>query len=99
MGGADGDRKRIAAGLGDEFLDLLRTGVALFACFHHDLILDTGEGPELSLYDNALVMGILNNLLGQRDVVLKALGGSIDHDGGEAAVDAVLAQLKGIAVI
>ena len=39
------------------------------------------------------------NLLGQSDVLLKGLGGSVDHDGGEAAVDAALAQLEAVAVI
>ena len=44
-------------------------------------------------------MGILDDLAGQGDVVLEAVGGAVDHDGGEAAVDAALAGLEVGAVI
>ena len=39
-------------------------------------------------------MRVLDNLLGDLDVLGKGLGGSVDHDGGKAAVDASLAGLK-----
>ena len=35
-----------------------------------------------------------DNGLGDLDVLLKGLGGGIDHDGGKAAVNAGLARLK-----
>ena len=44
-------------------------------------------------------MSVLDNLTGQSDVLLEGLGGSINHNGGEAAIDAALAQLEGIAVV
>ena len=44
-------------------------------------------------------MRVLNDLLGDLDVLGKGLGGGVDHNGGEAAVDAALAGLKVRAVI
>ena len=44
-------------------------------------------------------MCIVNDLLCQRDVVFKAMLGTVDHDGREAAVDAGLADLKILAVV
>ncbi len=46
-----------------------------------------------------MVVGIFHHLAGQGDVLLVGLAGTVDHDGGEAAVDAALAELKGVAVI
>ena len=97
VAGADGDGQRVDAGLGDEFLDLFRTGVG--ADCVADLVLDAGQGAELAFDDDAVVMGILDDLAGQGDVVLEAVGGAVDHDGGEAAVDAALAGLEVGAVI
>ena len=44
-------------------------------------------------------MSVLDNALGDLDVLLEGLGGSVDHDGGEAAVDAGLAGLEGVTVV
>ena len=44
-------------------------------------------------------MCIFNYLLGQSNIVFKRLRRSIDHDRSKSTVDAVLAQLEGIAVI
>ena len=44
-------------------------------------------------------MSVLNDLLGDLNVLLEGLGGSVDHDGGEAAVDAGLAGLEAVAVV
>ena len=44
-------------------------------------------------------MRILDDLTGQGDILLKGLGGGVDHNGGKAAVDAALAELEGVAVI
>ena len=46
-----------------------------------------------------MVVGILHHLLGDLDVLLKGLGGGIDHHGGETAVHAGLAQLEAVAVV
>ena len=55
--------------------------------------------PSSRLHHDAVVMGVLNDLLGQGDVLLKGLAGTVDHDGGKAAVDAGLAGLEVGAVI
>ena len=44
-------------------------------------------------------MRIFHDLTGQGDVVLKGLGGGVDHDGGEAVVHAALAELERVAMI
>ena len=46
-----------------------------------------------------MVVGILHHLAGQGNVFGKGLGGSVDHHGGEAVVNAALADLKAVAVI
>ena len=91
MGGTDGDGQGINTGLGDELLDLFGTGVG--ADRVADLVLDAGQGAQLALDDHAVVMGILDDLAGQGDIVLKGLGGSVHHDGREAAVDAALSLI------
>ena len=53
-----------------------------------------GQGAELGLDDHAVVMGVLDDLAGDLDVLVEGLGGGVDHDGGEAAVDAGLAGLE-----
>ena len=44
-------------------------------------------------------MGILNDLLGQGDVLLEGLGGGVDHNGGKTAVNAALAQLEAVTMV
>ena len=85
--------------LGDELLDLFGTGVGGVLGGDLDLVLDAGQSAQLGLDDHAVVVGILNDLAGDRDVLLKGLGGAVDHDGGEAAVDAGLAGLEVGAVV
>ena len=96
---ADGDGERVAARLGDEFLDLLGTGVGGILGRDLDLVLNAGKGTKLSLDDDAVVVRVGNDLSGDLDILGKGFGGSIDHDGGEAAVDAALAQLKAVTVV
>ncbi len=99
MGGADCDGQGVDAGAGHELLDLLGTGVGGILGRNIDLVLNAGQGAQLAFDHDAVVMGVLDDLLGQSDVVLEGLGGAVDHDGGEAAVDAALAQLEGVAVV
>ena len=63
------------------------------------VVLDAGQGAELGLDDHAVVMGVLNHLAGQGNVLLIGLGAGVDHDGGKAAVDAGLAGLEVGAVV
>lgn len=64
-----------------------------------DLVLDTGEGAELGLDHDAVVMCVLDNLLRDLDIFGKGLGGGVDHHGGEAVLNAGLAQLEAVAVV
>ena len=62
VAGADGDGQGVAAGLGDELLDLFRTGVGGSMRRDLDLVLDAGEGAQLGLDDDAVVMRVLDDL-------------------------------------
>ena len=97
--GTNGDGKGVAAGLGDEFLDFFGMGVGRLVRGDLDLVLDTGEGAELGLDHDAVVMCVLDDLLRDLDIFGKGLGGGVDHDRGEAAVDAGLAGLEVRAVV
>ena len=99
VGRADGNRQRIAARAGHKLFDFFRMGVHFLTMLHLHVVFDAGERAEFRLDDHAVVMGILDDLAGQSDIVLKGLGGSVNHDGREAAVDAALAQLKAVAVV
>ena len=99
VAGADGDGQGVAAGLGDELLDLFGTGVGGILGGDLHFILHAGQGAQLGLDHNAAVVGILDHLLGDLNVFGEGLGGSVDHDGGKAAVDAALAGLKAVAVV
>ena len=97
VAGADGDGKAVAAGLCNELFDFFRTGVGTDSMA--DFVFDAGQSAELSFDNNAVVVCVLNDLLGDLDVLLEGLGRCVDHNGGEAVVDAGLAGLEGIAVI
>ena len=99
VAGADGDGQRVYAGAVDEFLDLVRAGIGGILGGYLYLVLNACKGAELALYHYAVIMGILDYLTGQGDVVLEGFGGTVYHDGGKAAVYAALAQLEGIAVV
>ena len=99
MRGADGDGEGIAAGSGYEFLDLFGTGIGGVFGGYLDFILNAGERAELRFNDHAVVVRIGDDLPGQGDILFKRLGGGVDHDGGEAAVNAAFAQLKAVAVV
>ena len=64
VAGADGDGQRVAAGLGDELLDLFRTGVGGSVRRDLDFVLDAGQRAQLGLDDDAVVMGVLDDLAG-----------------------------------
>ena len=64
-----------------------------------NLILDTGENAEFGLDGHVILVRILDNLLGEGDVLLVREGGSIDHHGRETGVHAALADLEAVAVV
>ena len=99
VAGADGDGEGVNTGLGDELLDLIGTGVGGILLGDVDIVLDAGQTAELTLDNDTLGVGILNDLAGQSDVVLEGMLGTVDHNGGEAAVDAGLADLEVLTVV
>ena len=99
VAGADGDGQRVAAGLGDELLDLLGTGVAGILGGDIDLVLHAGQGTQLGLDHNTVIVGILNDLLGDLNVLREGLGAGVDHNRGKTAIDAGLAGLEIGAVV
>ena len=99
MAGADGDGQGVAAGLGHELLYFLGTGVRGILSGDLHIILHTGQGTQLRLDHHAMVVGVLNDLLGDGNILLEGLGAGIDHHGGETTVDAGLTGLKIGAVI
>ena len=99
MAGADSDCKGVAAGTLNELLNIFGAGVGRILGGNIDLVLNAGESSKFSFNNNTVVVSILNHLLGECNVVLKALGRSVDHNGGKAAVNAALADFKRIAVV
>jgi hypothetical protein len=99
VGGTDSDSQGIAACTGNELLYLLRTGVMGILSGYIYLILNTSQSTQLSFYYYAMGVSILYYLLGDSDVLLKRLGGSIDHNGGKSVIDTGLAGLKAVAMI
>jgi hypothetical protein len=71
VAGADGNGQRVAAGLADKFLHVLGTGVGGILRLDIDGILNAGQCAQLGLNDDAVIVGILHDLAGQRDIVLK----------------------------
>ena len=99
VGGADGDGQGVTTGAGHELFDFLGTGVGSSLSGDVDFVFDASQGAQLSLDNNTVIVSVLNDLLGDLDVLLEGLGRSVDHDGSEAAVDAGLAGLEAVAVV
>ena len=64
-----------------------------------NVILYASQGAELSLDNNAVSVSVLYNLLGLLNVLVERTGRAVDHNGGEAAVDAGLAGFEVGAVV
>ena len=62
VGSTDSDSERVNAGLGNELLDLFRTGVRRISRGNLDVILNAGKSSELTLNDDAMRVSVLNNL-------------------------------------
>ena len=97
VAGADGDREGVAARLLGELDDLFRLRVVGLS--GRDLILDAGENAKLGLDGNVVLVGVGHDLLGELDVLLEGKVAAVDHDAGEAAVNAALAGLEAVAVV
>ena len=99
MARADGDRKRITAGALDEFLHILRARIGRILGLDLDIVLNAGQRTELCLHDGAVCVRIFHDLARQRDIFLKRLGRSVDHNRRKAVIDTGLAQLKRVPVV
>ena len=65
----------------------------------HHVVLDAGQHAELAFDGDVVLVGVLDDLAGQLDVLLVGVVRAVDHHRGEAGVDARLAQLEGVAVV
>ena len=99
MARADGNCKRIAAGALDEFLHILRARIGRILGLDLDIVLNAGQRAELRLHDGAMRVRIFHDLARQRDILLKRLGGSVDHDRRKTVIDAGLAQLERVPMV
>ena len=97
--GADGDGERVDARACGEFFHFVGRSEHSVMCGNVDVIFDARELAELRFDDHAVIVRVFDHLLGDGDVLFPRLGGSVDHDGGEAAVDGGLADLEVCAVV
>ena len=93
MACADGNGQRVAARFFNKVHSLIGIREGMLGILY--VFLNAGQLAKLGLYPDTAGMGVFHNLLGNGDIFLVRQGGTVDHDGGEAAVDAVLAHLKG----
>ena len=99
VGGTDSDSKRVNTGAGDEFFNFLGTGVGGILGAYIYVVLYARELAQLALNDHAVSVSVFNYLFGKGNVVLEGVLGAVDHNGGEAAVDAGLADIEICAVV
>ncbi len=64
-----------------------------------NLIFHAGENAKLTFDGNVVLVGVVNDLLGQGHVLLVGEVASVDHHGRETAVDAALAKLEAVTVV
>ena len=99
VAGADRDSKAVNARLGNEFLYFVGVGEHSVFVRNVDIVFDAGKLSEFAFHNDTVCVSIFNNLLGEGNVVLKAVFGAVDHDRGETVVNAVLAELEAVAVV
>ncbi len=99
VAGADGDGEGVDAGLLDEVLNL--GGLGVVAVLGRDLVLDAGEHAELAFDGDVVLLGVgeFHDLLGELDVLVVGQARAVDHDRGEAGLDAALAELEAVSVV
>jgi len=97
VAGTDGDSKGIDTSALDEINNLIRVGVV--AGLSLNIILDTSEDTEFTLNSNIVLVSVLDDLLGESDVLLIRKSRTIDHDIAEATGNAVNAELVAVTMI
>ena len=99
VAGSDRDRQRINAGPLNKLFYLIGVCEHSLVGVDADCVLDACQCSQLSLDNGAVLVRILSDALGLRNVVLKIMAGIIDHDRGKSAVDALFANSKVCAVV
>jgi len=97
MAGTDGDSKGVDTSALDKVNNLV--GVGVVAGLGLNIILDTSKNTELTLNGDVVLMSILDDLLGESDVLLIRKSRTVDHDIAEAEADAVNAELVAVTMI
>jgi len=97
VAGTDGDSKGVDTGALDKVDNLV--GVGVVAGLGLDIILDTSKDTELTLDGDVVLMSVLDNLLGESDVLLIGESRAVDHDVAEAIADAINAELIAVTMI
>ena len=96
---ADRDSEGVNTRLLDKVLYFLRLRVGSIFCRDIDIVFDTCQLTKLRLDHNAVCMCILGNALSKCHVFCVGEMRAVNHDGGETAIDARLADVKICAVV
>ena len=97
VGRTDGDGERVATRTLGEVDYLFGLGVVGY--FGSHFVLNACEHTELSLNGYVELVSVVNDFLGEGDVLLVGKSGTVDHDRREAEVDTVLAELEAVTVV
>ena len=93
----DGDCERVAASARGELNHLFGPGVVRFC--GRNFIFNASENAELSLNGYVELMSVVNDLLGQCDILFEGKVRTVNHHRGETIVDALLANLEGVTMV
>ena len=97
VGRADGDGQGVDASALHEFFDFFGLRVDVLRGF--DVVFLAGEDAEFAFDRHIVLVGVFDDLRGLGAVFVKRQLGTVDHDGGEAVVDAALAGCEIRAVV
>ncbi len=79
VAGADGNGQGIHTGAAHKFFHLRWVGVGAVRFAHIHVIFHAGQAAQFALHRHAVLVGVIHHLLGQGDVVLKAVFGAVNH--------------------
>ncbi len=103
VGVADSDGDGVDAGLADELDGFFGVSVdaslRVMAAFFAFVELGADELAEFTFDDAIVFVGVVDDFLAELDVFVEGMVAAVDHDAGEAFVDAFLAEFVGIAVV
>ena len=67
--------------------------------FSYDIVFDTSEYAEFTLYGYVVLVGILYDRSCECDILVIGKMSPVDHDRGEAHLDTALAELEAITMV